>query len=104
MAMVVVNLLKNALRAIQRASKGDIKILVESGKQGSLISVRDTGSGIPQSQLPHIFTRFHSYPAHEGTGIGLAFCRETLASWGANIECRSEENLFTEFVMTFRAL
>ena len=102
MAMVIANLLKNALRAIARARKGDIKILVEANQHGGLISIRDTGSGIPQSQLPHIFTRFHSYPAHEGTGIGLAFCRETLAIWKADIYCRSEENLFAEFVLTFK--
>jgi two-component system CAI-1 autoinducer sensor kinase/phosphatase CqsS len=104
MSMVIVNLLKNALRAVARARKGDIRIVVEAKGHGGRITIRDTGCGIPADQMAHIFTRFQSYPAHEGTGIGLAFCRETLASWGAKIICRSEEGAFCEFVMLFKAL
>ena len=103
MSMVIVNLLKNALRAVARARKGDIRIIVEANSQGGKFIVRDTGCGIPRSQIAHIFTRFYTYPAHEGTGIGLAFCRETLASWGAKIACRSEEGAFCEFEIQFKS-
>jgi two-component system CAI-1 autoinducer sensor kinase/phosphatase CqsS len=103
MGMVVVNLLKNALRALARARKGDIHITVEATQPGGMLTVRDTGCGIPPGQMSHIFTRFHSYPAHEGTGIGLAFCRETLASWGAKISCKSVEGEFCEMVIHFKA-
>lgn len=104
MSMVMINLLKNALRAIARARKGEIRITIETTEQGGKVVVRDTGCGIPRSQIAHVFTRFHSYPAHEGTGIGLAFCRETLASWGAKIVCRSEEGVFCELEMQFKSL
>lgn len=104
MAMVLVNLLKNSLRALARARKGDIRITVAATGHGGILSVRDTGCGIPQSQMAHIFTRFHSYPAHEGTGIGLAFCRETLAGWGAKISCRSEEGAYCEMEMQFKSV
>lgn len=102
--MVVVNLLKNALRAVGRARKGEIVITIDGASHGGTLMVRDTGCGIPPAQMPHIFTRFHSYPAHEGTGIGLAFCRETLASWGAKISCRSVEGEFCEMTIHFKAV
>jgi len=104
MGMVVINLLKNALRAVARARKGDIVLTVEATQHGGTLMVRDTGCGIPPGQMSHIFTRFHSYPAHEGTGIGLAFCRETLASWGAKISCRSVEGEFCEMTINFKAV
>jgi two-component system CAI-1 autoinducer sensor kinase/phosphatase CqsS len=102
MGMVVVNLLKNALRALGRARKGDIHITVEATQHGGKLVVRDSGCGIPRNQMPHIFTRFHSYPAHEGTGIGLAFCRETLAGWGAKIVCHSVEGEYCEMTIFFK--
>ena len=36
----------------------------------------DTGCGIANSRLPLIFERFYSYPVHNGSGIGLALCRQ----------------------------
>jgi signal transduction histidine kinase len=99
--MILVNLIKNGLRAIARSRKGELHIASEQTASGGRLSVRDTGCGILASQLPHIFKRFHSYPPAEGTGIGLAFCRETLASWGAQIFCHSAEGICTEFVIEF---
>lgn len=102
--MVLVNLLKNALRAIARARKGSILIQTEIGVFGPCLIVRDTGSGIPSKYLPNIFNRFWSYPPTEGTGIGLAFCRETLARWDAEISCRSREGEYTEFILQFKTV
>jgi two-component system CAI-1 autoinducer sensor kinase/phosphatase CqsS len=62
---------------------------------------RDTGCGIPAKELPHIFRRFYTYPPNAGTGIGLAFCRDTLEAWGAKITCRSEQDAYTEFAIQF---
>lgn len=100
--MVLINLIKNGLRAIMRANKGALTITVKKNPGGGCLIVRDTGCGIPRSQLPHIFTRFYCYPAADGTGIGLAFCKETLAIWGAGITCKSEEHLYTEFTIQFQ--
>ena len=100
--MVLINLVKNGLRAIMRANKGALAITVKDTPGGGCLIVRDTGCGIPRSQLPHIFTRFYSYPAADGTGIGLAFCKATLGYWGAKITCKSEEHLYTEFIIQFQ--
>jgi len=99
--MIMVNLIKNALRAVARARKGEILITSAMTAHGARLTIRDTGCGIPSAQLPSIFKRFYSYPPADGTGIGLAFCRDTLGSWGAKISCDSEEGNYTEFVIQF---
>ena len=99
--MVIFNLLKNSLRAVAKASKGDIHIITGAADGGHYVIFRDTGCGIPKSELPHIFRRLYSYPANMGTGIGLAFCRDTLEAMGATITCRSEIHTYTEFTITF---
>jgi signal transduction histidine kinase len=99
--MVLFNLLKNAIRAIAKAERGRITIETRSLMHENMLIFRDTGIGIKQSELPHIFRRFYSYPANESTGIGLSFCKEALAMWEATIACRSEEGRFTEFTLRF---
>jgi signal transduction histidine kinase len=99
--MIMVNLIKNALRAIARGRKGELQIAPWMTEHGARLSIRDTGCGIPAAQLPSIFKRFYSYPPADGTGIGLAFCHDTLALWGAKISCTSEEGNYTEFIIEF---
>jgi two-component system CAI-1 autoinducer sensor kinase/phosphatase CqsS len=99
--MVLFNLLKNALRAIARARKGNIKLVTESTAGENRLIIHDTGCGIPANELSRIFHRFHSYPSNAGTGIGLAFVRETLDAWDAEITCHSKEHVYTEFVIRF---
>ena len=57
--------------------------------------MRDTGSGIPANELPHIFERFHRVEAtkgrtHEGTGIGLALVQELVKLHGGTIQVESD--------------
>jgi signal transduction histidine kinase len=98
---ICVNLIKNGLTAIKRARKGTISIRAfANGSKGRLV-VYDTGIGISREQMSNIFKRFHSYPIGEGTGIGLAFCKDTLEEWGAKITCTSEKDVYTEFQIEF---
>jgi two-component system CAI-1 autoinducer sensor kinase/phosphatase CqsS len=99
--MVLFNLLKNALRAIAKAGKGNITIATSSGSGSHRMVFRDTGCGIPEAALSRVFQRFYAYPRNSSTGIGLAFCRDTLGAWGASITCRSEEGIYTEFIIQF---
>ncbi len=101
LVMVLFNLLKNALHAIARAGHGEIRLRTERGSRRNRLVFRDTGTGIPQRELASIFKRFHTYPRNEGTGIGLAFCKETLEAWGGRIHCHSVEHEYTEFVLEF---
>lgn len=94
---VVTNLTKNALEAIRRARKGELTVTCQIVGAAVEIRFRDTGSGIPTAILSRLFQPFFSYPAHRGTGIGLAFCRKVLHSWGGAILCQSVEHEYTEF-------
>jgi len=101
---ICVNLIKNGLTAMKRARKGSMSIrTLVIGNKGRLI-VHDTGIGISREQMASIFKRFHSFPIGEGTGIGLAFCKDTLTQWGAKITCTSEEGVYTEFQIEFPIL
>ncbi|RZT39134.1 sensor histidine kinase [Cupriavidus agavae] len=99
--LVITNLTKNALEAIKRAGKGDIRIRCDIRADGIHVLFRDTGPGVPPQVLARMFQPFFSYPAHRGTGIGLAFCRDVLRSWEASISCQSVEHEFTEFDLAF---
>lgn len=98
-SMLLLNLMNNALKAIHRAGKGRVRIIVD-GAHRRLFFI-DTGCGIEAAHLTNIFKRFYSYPEHSGTGIGLAFCRDVLGAWGAHIRCQSRYNAHTIFVLAF---
>lgn len=96
---IVSNLLSNAIKFTPR--KGNIYISVienrspkENGETALIIKVKDTGIGIPEDQLPHIFDRFYQLDnSHtrnaEGTGIGLALTRELVKLMEGEITVKS---------------
>jgi signal transduction histidine kinase len=70
---VLDNLLKNAVEAM--ADGGTITIRTEQLDAETRISVKDSGPGIPEGILPHLFTPFHTTKRiGKGTGLGLAVC------------------------------
>lgn len=97
--VVLLNLLRNALKALRRAGRGRVRIVVDGA--GARVRVLDSGCGIPARQLPLIFERFHSYPPHAGAGIGLALCKDIVQAWEGRIRCRSRERAYTVFTLEF---
>lgn len=105
------NLIDNALK--YTPPDGQIEISCrQSGKQ-VVVSVADTGAGIPQADLPHVFERFYqadksrSKPVEEaagGLGLGLAICREIILAHGGKIEVESTPTLGTKFTVTLPTL
>ena len=64
--------------------------------------VKDTATGIPKDFLPKIFDQFETKKSTSGgTGLGLAFCKMVMESYGGKIECNSELGKYTEFVLSF---
>lgn len=97
---VIENLLDNALRYTPR----DGSISVSLDRQGDFISVRvsDTGTGIPQDELPGIFERFHQVDRSRRdrsghSGLGLAITRRILQLHGSDITVESKVNAGTTF-------
>lgn len=98
----VINLLKNASDYSENGKR--IWIEVEENKLYTRIYVKDEGMGIPQSELPNIFTRF--YRVHQevnpnSVGIGLSLVKSIVEGMGGSITVRSEEGKYTHFVLTF---
>jgi two-component system CAI-1 autoinducer sensor kinase/phosphatase CqsS len=101
--LVFHNLIKNSLKSMSGVKDRNLEINISSSHQQNknMIVFRDNGCGIAKKRLPYLFQRFFSYPPNSGTGIGLAFCRDVLMEYGAEISCRSEENVYTEFILSF---
>ncbi|QAT86476.1 aerobic respiration control sensor protein [Corallococcus coralloides] len=98
---VVFNLLSNALKF---TFEGGIIVRQERRGRDVLLRVSDTGTGIPQEELPHLFERFHRVRnarsrTHEGTGIGLALVRELVVLHGGDVTVESEEGRGTTFTV-----
>ncbi len=73
----------------------------EAGKRAQLL----TASGISKKFLPKVFTLFGSQMSFQGgTGIGLAFCKLIMRSYGGNITCSSIEGEYTGFILKFPKL
>ena len=102
--VILLNLLRNALKALHRAGKGRVRIVVDGQRATPRLLFIDTGCGIAARHLPLIFKRFYSYPPNSGSGIGLALCKEIIDAWKANIRCVSREWAYTIFVLEFPQL
>ena len=99
--VVLLNLLRNALKALQRAGRGKVRIVIDGTRARPRLLVMDSGCGISARQLPHIFERFYSWPPSSGAGIGLALCRDIVHAWQGRIRCRSRESAWTVFALEF---
>lgn len=101
--VVLLNLMRNALRAVQRAGKGRVRIVIDGDHTPPRLLFIDTGCGIAPPHMSLIFRRFYSHPPHNGAGIGLALCQEIMQAWGASIRCVSRESAYAIFVLEFPA-
>jgi two-component system, CAI-1 autoinducer sensor kinase/phosphatase CqsS len=99
---VLFNLMKNALRAIEKAGKGRITIQLRRGAERNEMIFRDSGPGMAPEIATNIFLPFYSNEAIGiGNGIGLSFCRSVIESFDGTITCRSTLGVGTEFVLSF---
>lgn len=111
MTQVINNLLINAVKFTPEGGKITLSVSRQT-RQGSsqkeddfiIISVRDTGIGIPKEYLPNIFDRFYQAKSFKknslkGTGIGLALTKEVVLLHHGKIDVHSQEGKGTEFVI-----
>jgi len=102
--LVIYNLLVNALHFLKTTSDSRIDIRLEKGKTENRVYVKDNGPGISPENISRIFAPFFTSGKKGGTGLGLAFCKRTMLSFGGDIMCNSEKGEFTEFVLSFPVL
>ncbi|MFW8595510.1 ATP-binding protein [Cribrihabitans neustonicus] len=98
---IVLNLLSNAFKF---TLEGRISVTLAEEDGAAVLRVRDTGTGIPEAELPRIFDRFHRVAgsggrSYEGSGIGLALAQEVAALHGGNISAESELGAGTCFTV-----
>ena len=98
---IVLNLLSNAFKY---TLKGTITVALSQRGNEAVLEVRDTGVGIPASELPHMFERFHRVQnsagrTHEGTGIGLSLVHELVHLHGGTIAVESIEGAGSTFTI-----
>ena len=99
---IVLNLLSNALKF---TFEGRITVAVKWCGTHTELSVSDTGTGIPEHELPHMFERFHRVAGarsrtHEGSGIGLALVHELVRLHGGTIRVTSTVGVGTTFTLS----
>jgi PAS domain S-box-containing protein len=99
---IVLNLLSNAFKF---TLQGEIAVTLRQAGQEAELSVRDTGVGIPEEELPRLFERFHQIQgvqgrSLEGTGIGLALVQELVKLHGGSIRAESTCGRGSTFIVT----
>ncbi len=107
---VIMNLIVNARDAMKEGGKLLLKVEtkdIEAGRLAQLepkagkyavLSVSDTGPGIPKEIIPHIFDPFFTTkPPGEGTGLGLAIVYSLVKQYGGHISVYTEEGIGTTF-------
>ncbi len=104
--MIVTNLISNALKFTPDGGTIELKAAVESQEDSEkiVIVVKDSGVGISEEQLHHIFDRFYQAEASdsrtfEGTGIGLALVKELVELHQGSVTVESAIGVGTTFIV-----
>ena len=98
---VMLNLLSNALKF---TLDGSIRVAVRAEDGQAVVTVTDTGVGVPAQEMPRLFERFHRIEntrsrSNEGSGIGLALVQELVQLHGGAITADSTEGSGTAFTI-----
>jgi len=88
------NLVGNALKFTPAGGRVDVRVQPQADGGGVMVSVVDTGAGIPADHLPHVFDRFYQVPgsragSRHGAGLGLPISRGIVEAHGGTISIES---------------
>ncbi len=100
LSQVIHNLLDNALKFTTHNNNQTIFVIVDKKKESEeekkvvIVSVKDTGEGIPEKILPKLFSKFSVSDSTTGTGLGLYICKNIIEAHEGRIyaENNSDEN------------
>ena len=97
---MVWNVLQNGIKYTQRG--GELKISLQNEDEFVLLSIQDTGIGIPEEDLPLIFNRFYRVDKARtrdegGSGLGLSICKQIAEAHKGKIEVESKLGVGTRF-------
>jgi signal transduction histidine kinase len=96
---VLLNLMSNAIK--YNRTNGSVIVTGNFTDEELSIVVQDTGIGIPDESIPHLFEKFYRVREHEGhisgTGLGLSICKQIIQGHNGRIEVRSKMGVGTSF-------
>ncbi len=99
---VILNLISNALK--YNRPNGSVILKTKSQDNEMVISVQDTGVGIPDDAIGHIFEKFYRVRENEakvtGTGLGLSICKKIIQGHGGTIEIKSKLGIGTKILIS----
>lgn len=103
---IMLNLLSNAVKFTDKG--GAVTVTLTDMDEYVQISVKDTGIGIPEAKINHIFNRFEQVDKtftrkREGSGIGLTLVKSLVELHGGNISAKSKINEGSEFIFNLPA-
>jgi heavy metal sensor kinase len=96
-----INILENAIKYTPENGKISVEILQENAC--AIITITDTGIGIPEHDLPHIFDRFYQVDksrSSAGFGLGLSIARSIIEAHGGSITVESYQHKGTTFLIS----
>jgi PAS domain S-box-containing protein len=95
----IINMITNAAEALHGVGKpGRINIATQEAKGAVLITIKDSGPGIPPAIRDKIFTPYFTTKS-DGSGIGLSLCQRIIADHGGNIEVSSSDLGGSQFII-----
>lgn len=102
MTLIITNLVENAIK--YNREQGSVKVVLDADHQFFILQVSDTGIGIPEEAMEHIYERFYRVDkSHSreigGTGLGLAITRSAVLMHRGSIKLTSVEGEGTTFVV-----
>ena len=102
---VLMNLLTNALEAIDEDEGGLIRVVCRyiGDQKKTVIQVIDNGRGIHPNMVPHLFELFHSTKGNRGTGLGLPVAKKIVEEHGGTVDVRSKPGEGTTFTIDLPA-
>ena len=101
LGQVVLNLMKNAIQAMQEQTEGTLSILAEADPVTKIIRIKitDNGPGSPPEIINEVFVPFFTTRT-EGSGIGLSIARQIMRAHGGNIKVSSIPHQETTFTLS----
>jgi two-component system sensor histidine kinase HydH len=96
---VLLNLTQNSIDAMPNGGKLILSAVWLAERNSVQIGVRDTGKGIPKSDLPRLFEPFFTTKTR-GAGLGLAVVRKIVDAHNGEVEVKSEEGVGTQVILT----
>ncbi len=96
---VILNLLSNAIK--YNRLDGSVIMSASATEANICITIQDTGLGIPEDSMPHLFEKFYRVRETEGkadgTGLGLSICKQIVQGHGGRMEVKSTLGVGTSF-------